>query len=817
MSLEKWQNFPSNPKFFFRVFNYNMKNNKIIIIGAGPSALVVSKELAKLGYKIEIFEALDRVGGMCRSFEWRGYTVDIGPHVFHTSDSELEKYWKEQFGDLLIEGVYWTKNIQGELFDQFYDYPLSWEAISTYPKIIKNKIIGEIGQLNEANKANALNYSEYIDSIAGETLRKMFFEKYPEKIWGISVDKMTADWAPKRVNIYEKKTPFFNKQWTAVGVKGAGAIYERISDEIEKLNGVVNLNSAITEINASEGVINSISTKKRKININQKDIVISTIPVVPLLKMLGNESNLQYRGVIIFYLDCAREHVLADNISWQYYDSDEVYFTRITEPKQMGIQAPLEGNTLITIEVPYSPGDILDQKDKDIICQEIIDQTIKVGLLNKEDVQDITMVKEKFVYPIQYEGYQDELARIEGIIGKYTQLYSLGAGARFNYTDTQVLFKKAFDLADSLSKETTRSIQKIKQQASIEFNRVIKINNRVIGDDSYPYIIAEAGMNHNGDLSLGKKLIDAALTTGCDAIKFQTFLPDSRVSSKVKSADFVEVADGIEETMYDMFSRLSMSFSEQKELFDYAKQLGMEIFSTPFDFESVDFLESLGVDLYKVASMDLVNLPLIKYVAKTNKPIILSTGMANLGTIEDALGVIASAGNLNVALLHCNSTYPAAQEDMNINAINTLKKCFNIPVGLSDHSFGLLVSTVALSIGADIIERHFTLSKAFEGPDHILSSEPDEMRRLVATSRTIKGVLGDGVKRAKSSEYDTINLQQKSIFALTDIKKGQIISQNLLTVKGPSSGILPKFLDIVEGRKAKKDILKDYPITWDDI
>jgi sialic acid synthase SpsE len=396
-------------------------------------------------------------------------------------------------------------------------------------------------------------------------------------------------------------------------------------------------------------------------------------------------------------------------------------------------------------------------------------------------------------------------------------LYSFGAGAKFNYTDTQVLFRKAFDLAESLASGGDKSFNRIKQQSVAEFNETIEINKRVIGLNSTPYIIAEAGMNHNGSLSLGKKLIDAALTTGCDAIKFQTFLPDSRVSSKVKSVDFVELADGVEETMYDMFSRLSMPFSEQKQLFDYARECGIEVFSTPFDFKSVDFLESLGVNLYKIASMDLVNLPLIEYVAKTQKPLILSTGMSNVGMIEDALEVIAKVGNPNVALLHCNSTYPASAEDMNVRAINTLRKCFNIPVGLSDHSFGLLVSTVALSIGADIIERHFTLNKMLEGPDHILSSEPDEMRQLVETSRVIKDVLGDGVKRIKSSEYDTLNLQQKSLYALNDIDKGQEIHQSMLTIKGPSAGILPKYLNIVEGRVAKNDIPADYPITWNDI
>jgi len=215
--------------------------------------------------------------------------------------------------------------------------------------------------------------------------------------------------------------------------------------------------------------------------------------------------------------------------------------------------------------------------------------------------------------------------------------------------------------------------------------------------------------------------------------------------------------------------------------------------------------------------MDLVNLPLIEYVAKTQKPIILSTGMSNLGTIEDALGVIAKAGNSNVALLHCNSTYPASEEDMNLDAINTLKKCFNIPVGLSDHTFGLLVSQVALSIGANIIERHFTLDRTSEGPDHILSSEPDEMTQLVDFSKRIRRIIGNGVKQIQSSEYETINLQRKALYARSDIKKGQVIEKSVLQVKGPAGGILPKYMNIVEGRIARRDIYADYPITWNDV
>ena len=324
-------------------------------------------------------------------------------------------------------------------------------------------------------------------------------------------------------------------------------------------------------------------------------------------------------------------------------------------------------------------------------------------------------------------------------------------------------------------------------------------------------------MNHNGSLKIGKALIDEAIKTKCNAIKFQTFLPDSRVSSKIKSAHFAEKADGIEETLHDMFSRLSMPFSDQKELFSYARKHGIEIFSTPFDFESVDFLEKMDVSVYKIASMDIVNLPLIEYVAKTQKPIILSTGMSNLGVIEDAISVIANVGNPNIALLHCNSTYPASEEDMNLDAINTLKKCFNVPVGLSDHTFGLFVSQVALSIGANIIERHFTLDRTSEGPDHILSSEPIEMSQLVDFSKRIMRIIGDGVKQIQSSEYETINLQRKSIYAGRDISKGDVILETMLDIKGPAGGVLPKYLDIVLGRKARRNIEKDFPITWDDI
>ena len=795
--------------------------NRAIIIGAGPAGLVTANELAKQGWKVDIYEALDRVGGMCRTVQWNGYSLDIGPHVFHTPDKKLSEYWQDNFGDLLVEGEYWSQNVQGKNYDEYYDYPLSWESISSYPKNIKQNIIAEIKSTSVEGRSAASNYREYMDAIAGKTLRKMFFERYPEKIWGVSVNDMTADWAPKRVNIFDKKSPFFNGQWTAIGKNGAGAVYERIAKNIKKNGGNIFLNKKIKSLNISNGVIDALNVNNKNpdnnIKIEKSDVVISTLPIINLVGMLGIETTLTYRGVMIFYLDCLKKKILPKGISWSYYDAKEIYFSRVTEPEKMGLKMPSEERTLLTVEVPYTVNDDLDKNDVEKIKKDIVKQIERVGLLSEEDVVDIKVIKEKYVYPVQNKGYKNELAKLNKVIGGIRQLYSFGAGGEFNYADTQIIFEKSFDFASELMGSDSNAIRTIKDRSITSFSKVINTERISLGGENDPYIIAEAGMNHNGSLKIGKLLIDEAIKASCNAIKFQTFLPNSRVSSKIKSAHYAEEADGIEENLYQMFSRLAMPFDEQKKLFDYAKKSGIEVFSTPFDVKSVDFLEEMEVNLYKIASMDLVNLPLIEYVAKTKKPIILSTGMSDLGMIEDALEVIAKSGNKNVALLHCNSTYPAAEEDMNIEAINTLKRCFDVPVGLSDHSFGLTVSQIALSIGADIIERHFTLDSSLEGPDHILSSEPEEMAQLTNFSKRVKGILGDGKKIVRSSEFEAINLQRKSLYAGCSIKAGQIITSSMVEIKGPSGGVLPKYLDIVIGRKAKKSIEKDYPITWDDI
>ena len=285
-------------------------------------------------------------------------------------------------------------------------------------------------------------------------------------------------------------------------------------------------------------------------------------------------------------------------------------------------------------------------------------------------------------------------------------------------------------------------------------------------------------------------------------LNFNLFLPDSRVSKKVKSEKYSEKIIGTQESIHQLFSRLSLNFVTQKKIFKYAKKKGMFIFSTPFDIKSADFLEKLGVNAYKIASADLVNLPLIRHVAKKHKPIIISTGMSKISEIDDAIETVRSTGNNNLAVLHCNSSYPSTHSEVNLKFMENLKSLYKIPVGFSDHTTDLLASKSAIALGADLVERHFTLSKKMEGPDHMLSSDQVEISDLVKFKKfynrfdlwfkkrkkkekeQIKLILGDGVKKIQPNEYITINSQKKSLYAKKNIKKGEKFTKSNVTIKG---------------------------------
>ncbi len=796
------------------------KIKNIFIIGAGPSGLISGLELIKNGYKVTIIEKSNISGGMCRTWEENGYLLDTGPHIYHTPDKELVKHWNESFGEILVEGKFWSKNVFNGELNNLIDYPLSWESINNFKEPIRSNVLNELKICNQSKSIGAKNFHEYVKNLVGPTLTEMFFTKYPQKVWGKFTTELTADWAPKRIEIREKITPFYHGQYAAVGKYGTGSVYKKIEEEILKHGGNILYEKSLVAIDKEKDSISKLYLSDNSIiNVRNSDIVISTIPITILGELLGVKTDLNFRGIASVYIAAKTELInWPKGVHWLYFDSEKYFFNRITNSTSLTSFVSPDGYDLITIETTYSKGDNIDSLTKASLENTIKKQIIELGLISSEiDVEFISSNKEPFVYPLQYPGFQIDLARIKSKIESFQNLYSVGTGGDFNYADSQVIFYKAFDLVKIISEKESKLNQTQKVKSRVNFNKIVKIGEFEIGNtESQPLIIGEIGLNHNGNYDIAIELIDSAVKCGLKFIKLQTYKSgNDRVSNKVKSANYVEKITDQEETLSSMFDKYNMTQDQQKSLFQYAREKGLIIFSTPFDIESAVFLNDvLEVNCYKIASVDLVNLPLIEKVASFNKPIILSCGMSNLSEIEDALDVISQQGNSNVILLHCNSSYPAPLEEMNLNVIQTLKNSFKIPVGLSDHTFGLFTSIVAISIGADVIERHFTLDRFMEGPDHILSSEPEEMQELVEKASIIPLMKGDGIKRVQSGEYFNINLQRKCLYANKDLKAGDIIKEIDVIVKGPAGGILPKYLDIIIGKKLVLDIEKDYPINW---
>ena len=811
-----------------------MKKKKIIILGSGPTGLITAWRLLERGFDVKIIEKNSNSGGLCRSWKYKDFIMDTGPHIFHTPDTELKKFWKKSFKNLLIEGKFYGKNVKGKNFDKFYDYPFSRESLEKFEKNLKITIKSELIKCKDLNKRfKAKNYKEYIDSFIGPTLRKMFFEKYPKKIWGLDTSKMTPDWAPNRIKFRDKILPFYHEEYAAVGKYGTGCIYDEIKKKIIKLGGKFKFNETIVGLKHKDQKIKKIISTKKNYNINENEIVISTLPISITSRLLGKKNNLKFRGVCSVYLFYKQNYIFPKNTHWLYFDSEEVIFNRITENKKLSKFVAPKNKTFLTAEITYSLNDDFSKKSSKEIISQVINDISKTNLVDNKKLIDTQINYEPFVYPVQFMDYKSETFAIKSFIENFNNLYSVGAGGEFNYADSQILFHKSFDLADSLSNKFNLFSNETKETNRVDFNHSFKIDKKLIGNSSSPFIIAEAGLNHNGSFSIAKKLIDEAKRSKCDAIKFQSFLPDSRVSKKVKTEKYSEKIIGTQESIHELFSRLSLSFDIQKKIFNYAKKKKILIFSTPFDFESADFLEKMNVCAFKIASADLVNLPLIEHVAKKNKPLILSTGMSKISEIDEAIETVRSTGNKNLAILHCNSSYPSTYSEVNLKFMQNLKLLYQIPVGFSDHTTDLLSSKTAITLGANIIERHFTLNKRMEGPDHMLSSEPKGISDLVrfkkyynkfkswiktqniSEKNKIKLITGDGIKKIQPNEYITINSQKKSLYAKKNIKKNETFKKSNIAIKGPAGGLLPKYMSIIINKKAKTEIHKDEPITWD--
>ncbi|EFO6606596.1 N-acetylneuraminate synthase [Campylobacter upsaliensis] len=322
-------------------------------------------------------------------------------------------------------------------------------------------------------------------------------------------------------------------------------------------------------------------------------------------------------------------------------------------------------------------------------------------------------------------------------------------------------------------------------------------------------IIAEAGVNHNGDINLAKKLIEQAAKAGADVVKFQTFKANSCVSVSAKKAKYQLETTAKEESQLEMIKKLELSYESHFELMKHCKKHGIAFLSTPFDLESVEFLRGLDLPYFKIPSGEITNLPYLKAVAKCKKKVLLSTGMANLGEIEAALTILRKNGTRNITLLHCNTEYPTPFEDVNLNALKTLKEAFKLEVGYSDHTEGIVASLGAVALGAVVIEKHFTLDKTMEGPDHRASLEFEELRALCKGIRELEKALGSGIKKASKSEAKNKIIARKSLVAKREIQKGEKFSEQNLTTKRPGSGISAMRYEEYLGKRALKTYKKD--------
>lgn len=325
-------------------------------------------------------------------------------------------------------------------------------------------------------------------------------------------------------------------------------------------------------------------------------------------------------------------------------------------------------------------------------------------------------------------------------------------------------------------------------------------------------IIAEAGVNHNGDLSIAKKLIDVAAEAGVDFVKFQTFKAEKVISKYAVKADYqiVNTKNNIE-TQLEMVKKFELNKESHLLLMDYCNQKNVEFLSSPFDLESIDLLVELGINIFKVPSGEITNLPFLKKMAPFNYQIILSTGMSNMAEIKFALDILISNGTNkeNITVLHCNTEYPTPFEDVNLLAMLTIKNEFGVDVGYSDHTLGIEVPIAATAMGATVIEKHFTIDKNMEGPDHKASLEPTELIAMVKAIRNIDLSLGNGIKEPSNSEKKNIAIARKSVVAARNINSGEIITGNDITVKRPGNGISPLNWDKIVGTKATKDYLED--------
>ncbi len=794
-----------------------MVKNKadFIIIGAGVSGLTLAYELLKKGKTVSIFEKNSIPGGLARTEIIDGIGFDCGPHLYHSNNDDIKKYWMELLGDKILTPQLYGANFKN---DKIYEYPLSEEIINKQFTKDEVKLIKRQLKERDLNKISlAKNYYEYVKILSGDFLSDLFFSKYPKKLWGIDPKKLSAKFAPRRVEIRKKSLPFHSgkNKWAGVLKGGCGTLSYELEKKIISLGGSINYDVefskvSFSNINQNNNIIGKIFINDNSFIDSTSSTIISTIPITTLGEILGFKTDLWYRSIKIVSILVDRLISLPNNYDWLYFDSSDLVFHRVTNQNSFSDLSIPKKSTILSCEVAYTNGDEISKIDEDILINKVLNNLFTLNLLSKNDIIKTHVIDAGFVYPGIEIGYEEKLNKLTSKLDSILNLYRHGALAEFEYSDLQILTAKSIDLANELTKSKISSVNL--KPIRCKPSTIIKIDNQEISDGSYPYLIAEAGLNHNGDINLALELIKQAKLSGANAVKFQTYIP-GRISSKTRTARYYEDLVDTQESLSSFLDRIIFSEKDLVKLINYAKKIGITFFSTPFDIQSFELLNSLNMPAFKISSMDIVNYPLIDMASKTLKPIILSTGMASLSEIEDAINIVLENNNPNLIVLHCVSSYPCPASIANLPRIKKIKTVFEVLSGFSDHTIGIDVALSSIVFGASVIEKHFTLDKNLDGPDHSFSILPLEMTLLSSSLKNVSDASKDHGMNQNKTEINTALNLRRSLFFRENLEKGHILNDRDIVIKSPGIGLHPKFLQLIIGRKLKVNVASDTPIS----
>ncbi len=794
-----------------------MAVKKFVIFGAGITGLILAYELAKKGQSVMLLEAKNHVGGLAKTIEHNGILVDSGPHLFHSAHKEIIEYWRSFVGENLVERGFYAGNYQG---GKIYDYPINKETLTAQYTDDEVKLIEkQLASFEPKALASARNYNEYVTALAGPFLAAKFFSGYPEKLWGLKTEEMSARFAPRRIEIRDKRRPFHTGPGRFAGIieGGCGVLAASISDELQNLGVKTELNAEVCSIELDHqgaSLERLTLADSRKIDLADS-IVISTLPITRNADLFNINTNLYFRSILTVIVIYKGNENFPSEYDWLYFDDFNLPFHRIGLQTRFSRKNIPEGCHILCCEVAYS-GCISNQEKLDIE-KECVKALKKMSFIEPDNVIDTFTQDLGPVYPGYYIGHEKELASVTAQLSAINNFYFLGSLAEYSYSDLQVLTAKAIDLAAELNtsnknivSELLKPEPKVTPSNNIDFG-----GTNITSDPSKPvFLIGEIGLSHNGDVATCKQLISKVAESGFNAAKIQTY-SKGRVSKKSRTSRYFEESVDQEEAISDFLDRIIFSKSELTELKLFAEDHGVCFFSTPFDLRSLEQLHEIDCAGFKISSMDIVNGPLIKAAADTKKPIIMSTGMANLGEVETALNLVLASQNSKVMLMHCVSAYPCDMRFANLLRIKKLSDAFGVITGYSDHTVEVETPALATVIGARLVEKHVTLSKGMDGPDQHFSLTPNEMVEMVDLVRKAEASIASAPSEFSLAEMTARQNLRRSIYSEIDLKPGDIITPETVSIKSPGDGLPTKHYDIILGRRLIRPIDADSPLTWD--